>query len=433
MKILFAQKLPYLPALNGASRVGRCLLEGLAERGHECRVISLVGAPVEELKRFACLNGHDRSALRILELASSRQVFSRSGVKVYAFANGARLHEHLKDQIQEFDPTWIIISEDPTYMLLAVATETDPRRTLFFSQSQATLPFGAEAFRVDRFKKQMLEDVAGILTSSKYLKSYIQKWGGLDSFVAFLPVYGVLPFPRPGSFANTYVTMINPSNIKGLPIFLELARRFREVKFAVVPTWATNAADRSACASLPNVTVLEPSENIDKIFQQTRILLVPSLWGEAFGLVVVEAMLRGIPVLASNLGGLIEAKLGVDYTLPVRQIETYEKRRDENGIPIPVIPEQNVDAWDTALRNLLGDKAEFDRLSVDSRKAATDYVSGLSISPTEQYLEDLSQRRASVAFPARSQKNDVPKMLEGLPAEKLAALAAHLKKNAQPN
>jgi len=184
---------------------------------------------------------------------------------------------------------------------------------------------------------------------------------------------------------------------------------------------------------LPNVTVLEPSENIDKIFQQTRILLVPSLWGEAFGLVVVEAMLRGIPVLASNVGGLIEAKLGVDYTLPVRAIETYEKRRDENGIPIPVIPEQNVDAWDTAFRNLLGDEAEFDRLSVDSRKAATDYVLGLSISPTEQYLEDLSQRRASVAFPARMQKNDVSKMLEGLSAEKLAALAAHLKKNAQQN
>lgn len=433
MKILFAQKLPYLPALNGASRVGRCLLEGLAEKGHECRVISLVGAPVEELKRFGCLNGHARSALRILELASSRQVFFRNGVKVYAFANGARLHEHLKAQIQEFDPTWIVISEDPTYMLLAAATETDSRRTLFLSQSQATLPFGAEAFRVDRFKKQMLKDVAAILTSSKYLKSYIQKWGGLNSFVASLPVYGVPPFPRSGSFANAYVTMINPSNIKGLPIFLELARRFREVKFAVVPTWATNDADRSAFASSPNVTVLEPSENIDKIFQQTRILLVPSLWGEAFGLVVVEAMLRGIPVLASNVGGLIEAKLGVDYTLPVRQIETYEKRRDENGIPIPVIPEQNVDPWDTALRNLLGDEADFDRLSAESRKAATNFVLGLSVSPTEQYLEDLLQRRASITLAARSQKNDVSKMLEGLPAEKLAALAVHLKKNAQQN
>ncbi len=433
MKILFAQKLPYLPVLNGASRVGRCLLEGLAERGHECRAIALVGTPAEELKPFARLNRHDRSAVSILELSPSRQVFFRNGVKVYALANGARLHEHLKAQIQEFDPTWIIISEDPTYMLLAAATEIDPRRTLFLSQSQATLPFGPEAFTVDRFKKQMLEDVAGILTSSKYLKSYIEKWGGLDSFVACVPVYGLPPFPPLGSWDNLYVTMINPSNIKGLPIFLELARRFREVMFAAVPTWATNAADRSACALLPNVTLLQPSENIDEIFKQTRILLVPSLWGEAFGLVVVEAMLRGIPVLASNVGGLIEAKLGVDYSLPVHRIETYEKRRDENRLPIPVIPDQNVDAWDATLRNLLNDEAEFYRLSEDSSKAATDYVLGLSIFPMEQYLKDLSQRRPSVTVAAQGQKNDLAKLLDGLPAEKLAALAAHLKKDAQQN
>ena len=34
---------------------------------------------------------------------------------------------------------------------------------------------------------------------------------------------------------------------------------------------------------------------------------------------VVDAMLRKIPVLASNLGGLIEAKLGTDYLLPVKE------------------------------------------------------------------------------------------------------------------
>lgn len=433
MKILLAQKLAYLPGFNGASRVSRCLLEKLAEQGHECRVIAPMGATVEELKKLACLRGHDNSALRILEVTSSHQVFSRGGVKVYAFENPARLHDHLKYQIQEFDPTWIVISEDPTYMLLATATEMDPQRTVFLSQSQATLPFGPDAFLTDRSKSRMLQEVAGILTSSEYLKLYIQRWGDLDSFVVSVPVYGLPPFPQLGAWDNPYLTMINPSNIKGLPIFLELARRFRETKFAAVPTWATNAADRTACAALPNVTVLHPSENIDEIFKQTRVLLVPSLWGEAFGLVVVEGMLRGIPVLASNLGGLIEAKLGVDYLLPVGRIGTYENRRDENGIPIPVIPKQNVDAWDTVLRTLLSDRAEFERLSAESRKAATEYVSGLSVTPTEQYLEKLSQQRAMVSCAPRSQKNDVSRILEGLPAKKLEALAAQLKKNAQQN
>jgi glycosyltransferase involved in cell wall biosynthesis len=46
------------------------------------------------------------------------------------------------------------------------------------------------------------------------------------------------------------------------------------------------------------------------------LLLVPSLWQEPFGLVVVEAMARGLPVIASNLGGPAEILThGVDGLL----------------------------------------------------------------------------------------------------------------------
>jgi glycosyltransferase involved in cell wall biosynthesis len=422
-----------MPALNGATRVGRCFLEGLAKRNHECRVIALVGSPTAELKQFESLNQNDGPALTVLDHSSSNQVFVRNGVKVYAFANGAQLHEHLKDHIREFDPTWIIISEDPTYMLLAAATEADSQRTLFLSQSQATLPFGPESFLTDPFKKQMLEEVSGLLTTSEYLKSYFQRWGGLESFVTSVPLYGGPPFPHLGSIENSYVTIINPSNIKGLPIFLELARRFPEVMFAAVPTWATSAADRCALESLSNVKVLKPSENVDDIFRKTRVLLVPSLWGEALGLVVIEAMLRGIPVLASNVGGLVEAKLGVDYILPVNRIEKYEHHRDEIGIPIPVIPLQNVEPWDAALEKVLNDQAEFERISIDSRKVAVNYVLGLSMGPTEKFLENLSHRRPLSTMSDRWQRNNLSKLVNGLPAEKLAVLMAHLKKNAQRN
>lgn len=430
MRILFAQKLPYLPALNGASRIGRSLLEALAERNHQCRVVALTGTSAAALQPSENGNPKDRNAPTA---PTSGQVFFHNGVSVYTFPSAARLHERLNEQFRQFDPDWIVVSEDPTYMLLAAATKLDPRRTLFLSQSQATLPFGPEAFVADRSKRRILEEVAGILTSSRYLESYIRRWGGLESFVTAVPVYGAPPFARLGSFDNPYVTIINPSDIKGLAIFLELARRFREVKFAAVPTWATTAVDRSALAALPNVTLLPPSENIDDIFSQTRVLLVPSLWGEAFGLVVVEAMLRGIPVLASDAGGLPEAKLGVDYLFPVRRIETYQERRDDNGIPVPVIPDQDVEPWEIALRKTLSDRGEFDRLSAQSRRAAHDYAAGLSILPTERYLEDLLRRRPAFIVAPQKQKDDLAKRLDALPAEKLAALASRLKKEDQRN
>lgn len=104
---------------------------------------------------------------------------------------------------------------------------------------------------------------------------------------------------------------------------------------------------------------MKPVDDIDKIFAQTRILLVPSLWDEAFGLIVVEAMLRGIPVLASHVGGLPEAKLGVDYLLPVHLIKGYEDFMIYNNLK-PIIPDQDISPWLLALQKLLSDRVQYE-------------------------------------------------------------------------
>jgi glycosyltransferase involved in cell wall biosynthesis len=97
------------------------------------------------------------------------------------------------------------------------------------------------------------------------------------------------------------------------------------------------------------------------------VLLVPSLWEDPFPRVVNEAMLRGIPVLASDRGGIPEAKHGVPYVLPVTP---YASAADYDDPP----PPQDVAPWLAALTRLLNDPAHFVAISEASRAAARAFV-----------------------------------------------------------
>jgi glycosyltransferase involved in cell wall biosynthesis len=62
-------------------------------------------------------------------------------------------------------------------------------------------------------------------------------------------------------------------------------------------------------SDLPNVLHLPPTPDIREVYGQTRILLFPALWDEAFGRAVLEALANGIPVLATRAGGITETGL----------------------------------------------------------------------------------------------------------------------------
>lgn len=63
------------------------------------------------------------------------------------------------------------------------------------------------------------------------------------------------------------------------------------------------------------MTYLPPQQDMEEIWKKTRILLVPSIAQEAFGRVIVEAHIRGIPVIAHDIGGISEAMNGVGILL----------------------------------------------------------------------------------------------------------------------
>jgi len=255
-----------------------------------------------------------------------------------------------------------------------------------------------------------------LLCASQHLADFVEKWGDgkFRSRCCYAADYGYFdPVPSalsPWEERHAYVTFVNPCPEKGLSIFMKLAETMPETQFLAVKSTAwTKPWHEQMMKKLPNVKVQAATERVDDFLRLTRVLIVPSVWQEAFGLVATEAQLRGIPVVTTDACGLAEANrvpatvvggvpivydqrthelvVGMamseaESTLPAdragcltmeqwRQTavnqESYQRVADENDI----------DGFSSALRGLLqGGQGDLQQASQDARLAAASFVDG---------------------------------------------------------
>lgn len=108
-----------------------------------------------------------------------------------------------------------------------------------------------------------------------------------------------------------YALMVNPISIKGLDLVIELANRLQNIPFLLQESWDIDEQSRKkldqAMKKNKNITLRERSNDMRSCYSKARVLLVPSQWEEAWGRVVSEAQVSGIPVIASSVGGLPES------------------------------------------------------------------------------------------------------------------------------
>lgn len=107
------------------------------------------------------------------------------------------------------------------------------------------------------------------------------------------------------------VTMINPEPAKGGLLFLNIvaqaAAMAPEIRFRAVEhrwgkqQWIDHGAD---IAQLENLEWEPLSNDMTRLYEESALLLVPSVSFEASGRVIAEAMLAGMPVLATEIGGI---------------------------------------------------------------------------------------------------------------------------------
>ncbi len=421
MRILLAHNSLYYPSYGGGDKSNRLLMEALAARGHQVTVV----ARVEDFG--------PRPHTRLLrELAERRVVvknensnsirFELGGVEVRVLTGQPKLRAFFSDQMEEFDADVILTStDDPAHLMLQRALRAPRARVVYLIRATVALPFGPDSSLCSEAKTAALHAVDGVVAVSEYVARYAREWGQLDAVYAPISLLENAEFPASGRIENRFVTMVNPCGVKGIAILLGLAAQMPEVEFAAVPTWGTTAADILALRRHPNITILPPVDDIHPVFEQTRVALVPSLWAEARSRIILEAMVRGIPVMASDVGGLREAKLGVDYLVPVNPVTRYRHATDELMVPVAEIPPQEIGPWRTALARLLSDRTHYDEISAESRRAALAYRESLTAEPFERYLNSVT----------RKQRREMPEGREpapGLSSEKRRLLAQRLRK-----
>jgi surfactin synthase thioesterase subunit/glycosyltransferase involved in cell wall biosynthesis len=434
MRILLAQNSLYYPAHGGGDKSNRLLVEALAARGHECRAVARISV-FGEAGHLQYLDTLAARGVTPLSSAGGVVVFERAGVEVHVVTNTS-LRAHFAAQMEAFAPDVILAStDDPAQLLLTGALSNANARVVYLARATLALPFGPDCAFPSKSKTQRIRACEAVVGVSRYVADYIRTHAGIDAVHVPISLMEPEVWPLLGSPSNDLVTFVNPCAVKGISIFLALADAFPDTAFAAVPTWGTNEEDRAMLQARANVRVMPPVDDINVLLARTRVLLAPSLWAEARSRIVLEALLRGVPVMAANVGGIPEAMMGVPYLLPVRPIEKYEMRLDEQMVPVAEVPAQDIAPWREALARLLNDRTHYEEIGRQSRAAALEYARQLDAGPFEKLLS--GGRRRVVPAPAPSVGEALagqlsPALSPALSPERRKLLALRLRKQALP-
>jgi glycosyltransferase involved in cell wall biosynthesis len=332
-RLLFASCHGYVDPSNGASTATRDLLELLAARGVDCRVLSTgVLDYHDETPLGPLLDGlgvEVRSVRAGLPAGGSRDVFDLDlgGVRVTLLPTASSLIGRSPD-----------LEESRAFLGLAdqMLERFRPQVLLTYGGHPAQLEMMARArrrgiavvFHLHNFaynSRLCFQDVSAVIVPTDYCRRFYARRIGLGCTTIPYPFYPprvVADDPEP-----RYLTFVNPIHAKGVTVFAriaaELNHRRPDIPLLVVEARGTAESLSGLDLDLSGLRNLHRMENTPDprdFYRVARAVLMPSLWLENGGLVAREAMANGLPVLASDRGGLPETlgDAGFVFTVPER-------------------------------------------------------------------------------------------------------------------
>lgn len=202
----------------------------------------------------------------------------------------------------------------------------------------------------------------------------------------------------PGGQKNM-VTQINVHEGKGGRIFQYCMKHLRHVPFQAVITepgseLLYNEIRETTKHRTAQTLILNRSDDVKTVYARASIILVPSIVDETFCRVAFEALMNGIPIIASSAGYLPH------MLLPQKSESQTELLSDTVGSVVLTSTEPSV--WLNTLKSLISDPKKLLLMSIRAKEHAITLQRHYN-SPDNLYkllrgIQDTSQRRRIMIF-----------------------------------
>ena len=156
------------------------------------------------------------------------------------------------------------------------------------------------------YKKDLKKAIkkSELICNSKYMADKLMQLYNKKSYVEY-------PFVDVDRLKNDFnnlgneiidkgIVFVGDSPIKGLEVAKEIALLMPSIDFYFFSRYIKGSI------KINNITWMPWQKNEADIYKYAKVVIVPSIWEEAYGRVSREAFLLNIPVLVSNRGGLPE-------------------------------------------------------------------------------------------------------------------------------
>lgn len=288
MKILFVTDHTYPPdRVGGAESSTHDLALTLKEQGIEVAVFAAMPRG-----RLRSLPGH------ALRRALGRQSLREDCVMGYPVFRSRDPVRAAGKMLKRLEPSAVVVTSG-RYAPLSKAFLRRGLPTILYLRDVEIASMGGDLPK---------ESHVAYVSNSRFNASRFAAVAGVDPTV-------IPPLVRPERVrtdtTRTRVLFVNPVPEKGVDIAFRLAEGRPDIPFDFVECWALGVQTRerllARVRTVSNIAWHPVTSDPRRIYTNARILLAPSMWEESWGRVVTEAHCSGIPVLASNRGGLPES------------------------------------------------------------------------------------------------------------------------------